>query len=189
MSVAEGANALGSLTPNELSARLREERDCTLRDITINLFVESLAYSPMMHKLLYVSSTKRDMPEHELLVILEKARANNAALNVTGLLLYIDGGFLQVLEGERDALHHLYETIERDPRHWDTKLLIDEESPRNFGRWSMGFKMLGHEVDDASLTGITTGAIQGLIQPGGAKPVLDVLIRTFQTVQGEGEKL
>lgn len=70
-----------------------------------------------MHKLLYVSSTKRDLSEVALKPILATARNNNAVLDVTGLLLYIDGGFLQVLEGQRDVLHELYETIARDPRH------------------------------------------------------------------------
>lgn len=137
-----------------------------------------------MHKLLYVSSTKRDFPQDDLKAILKSARDNNASLGVTGLLLYIDGGFLQVLEGERDTLHKLYSEIAADPRHWDANLLLDEDAPRNFGDWCMGFKNLDGESGEAGLVGITQGAINGLIKPGSAKPILDILIRTFHTVQG-----
>lgn len=137
-----------------------------------------------MHKLLYVSSTKRDLPLLDLEAILAKARANNRSLGITGLLLYVDGGFLQVLEGEKDVIGRLYATIEKDGRHWDAKVLLDSHSPRNFGEWSMGFKALGNETRDEGLVGITQAAIRGLIKPGGAQPLLQVLLRTFYAVQG-----
>ena len=137
-----------------------------------------------MHKLLYVSSTKRNFPEAELRAILAKARAKNAALGITGLLLYMDGGFLQVLEGDRESVHSLYGIIARDSRHWDPKILFDEDAPRNFVSWSMGFKLLSERTDDYALVNATKAAIEGLIKPGAARPVLEVLIRTFQLVQG-----
>lgn len=136
-----------------------------------------------MHKLLYVSATRRGFPEAELKAILASARSNNARLGVTGLFLYMDGGFLQVLEGEKNTLHDLYSTIERDPRHWDTRVLMDGAYPRNFGEWSMGFESLGPDADPG-LVGITKEALEGLIKPGAARPVLDVLLRTFRSVQG-----
>jgi hypothetical protein len=137
-----------------------------------------------MHQLLYVSSTRRDFPQQELKEILAVARANNVALGVTGLLLYVDGGFLQVLEGERDVLHMLYTQIAKDTRHWEPKLLLDHEGERSFSQWSMGFKDLGDGSADAGLVGITQSAIKGLIKPGGAQPILDILIKTFCQVQG-----
>ena len=47
--------------------------------------------------------------------MLAVARTNSVALGVTGLLLSVDGGFLQVLEGERDVLHAPYAQIAKDP--------------------------------------------------------------------------
>jgi hypothetical protein len=136
-----------------------------------------------MHKLLYVSSTRREFPLQDLEDILGKARAKNTALGVTGLLLYVDGGFLQVLEGEENVLRQLYDTIAKDTRHWDARVLLDQKAPRNFGEWSMGFKVLTG-AEEAGLVGITQDAIRGLVRPGGAQPVLDVLLRTFCAVQG-----
>jgi len=91
-----------------------------------------------MHRLLYVSSTPQDFPHDELQSILRQSRDNNHRRDVTGLLLYIDGGFLQVLEGDRTALHDLYALIAKDTRHWDAKVLLDEEAPRNLvgGAWA-----------------------------------------------------
>jgi hypothetical protein len=98
--------------------------------------------------------------------------------------LYIDGGFLQVLEGEHGVIHQLYNAIAKDPRHWDAKLLLDQAAPRNFSEWSMGFKALADDRAEAGLVDLTQGALKGLIKPGGAQPILDVLIKTFNSVQG-----
>ncbi|MFO1249048.1 MAG: BLUF domain-containing protein [Alphaproteobacteria bacterium] len=38
----------------------------------------------------------------------KRSRANNALLGITGLLLHIDGGFLQMLEGEERSVRELY---------------------------------------------------------------------------------
>ena len=136
-----------------------------------------------MHQLLYVSATRRDLPEDVLKAILAVSRANNARLNVTGLLLYLDGGFLQILEGARQTLHQLYAVIAKDSRHWEERLLLDQAGTRNFREWSMGFKSLDDSADPR-IVGMTQSAIRGLIQPGGAQPVMDILIRTFQNVHG-----
>ncbi len=50
-----------------------------------------------MQQMLYVSATRRDLSQDELQDILAASRANNAHLGVTGLLLYLDGGFLQLI--------------------------------------------------------------------------------------------
>jgi hypothetical protein len=74
---------------------------------------------------------------------LERSRERNGALGVTGLLLYKDGNFLQVLEGEADVVRPLFGKIERDPRHRGIIKVIDEEgAEREFPEWSMGFRDL-----------------------------------------------
>jgi hypothetical protein len=56
------------------------------------------------------------------------------------MLLYDDGSFLQVLEGDCEPLVALYARILLDPRHKDiTKLLEREIDERQFGDWKMGF--------------------------------------------------
>jgi hypothetical protein len=90
--------------------------------------------------LAYVSSATRLLSADELHELLETCRAINAARQVTGALLYQDGNFMQVIEGERDVIETLYETITRDSRHRNLTVLIRGTTPEpQFGAWSMAF--------------------------------------------------
>jgi hypothetical protein len=62
------------------------------------------------------------------------------------MLLYRDGDFLQVLEGEEQAVRKACERIYDDKRH-NTNLELDQSDieERDFGQWSMGFKRLTNE--------------------------------------------
>lgn len=58
-------------------------------------------------------------------------------------MLYKEGNFLQVLEGEESAVRALFATIESDPRHRGAIVLMeDEEESLLFDEWSMGFRNL-----------------------------------------------
>ena len=94
----------------------------------------------MVRQLVYSSVETVEFDEESLLELLGLARTKNSKLGVTGMLLYAEGTFLQVLEGEEDVVEALFAKIERDPRHTDTRLLLrtDVEEP-SFGDWSMGF--------------------------------------------------
>lgn len=54
--------------------------------------------------LIYGSSSTDRFSEADLVPLLQQAREKNQRLNVTGMLLYRDGNFLQVLEGERETV-------------------------------------------------------------------------------------
>ncbi len=101
-----------------------------------------------MFRLIYVSSARKLMDKDALLGILAKAREKNARLGITGMLLYKDGNFLQLLEGEERIVRGIYETIARDTRHFDTMITMEEAvSERMFTEWSMGF----HDLSDPAL--------------------------------------
>jgi hypothetical protein len=72
--------------------------------------------------LIYSSTASHAMTRAELQTILEDARSGNAAHDVTGLLVYVDGVFLQILEGERDTLTSLVSRITNDTRHRDLQI-------------------------------------------------------------------
>ena len=68
------------------------------------------------------------------------ARIKNQRLDVTGMLLYHQGSFLQVLEGPAAAVDPLLATIGADQRHHKLMLLLRREiEARNFADWKMGF--------------------------------------------------
>lgn len=71
--------------------------------------------------------------------ILVQARENNARLGITGLLLTVNGHYLQVLEGPRRAVDALFKRIEKDARHGGVSLLLRTASHAPiFPMWSMG---------------------------------------------------
>jgi hypothetical protein len=95
------------------------------------------------YQLIYLSRSMVPFDTPEMVSLLQKCRANNTLLDITGLLLYTpDGRFLHVLEGRRDAVRHLYlNRISHDPRHFDIRVL--DEGPcweRTFPQWRMGFR-------------------------------------------------
>jgi Sensors of blue-light using FAD len=136
-----------------------------------------------MRQLLYVSNCARDIVASDLNAILETARRNNGALGITGLLIYIDGGFLQVLEGEDGPVGEIYARVCADKRHWNTRVLLDREAPRAFGQWSMGFERLdGEDPETAGMFGVTREAIAGKLSPTAGK-VVATMLETFYRVQ------
>ena len=70
-----------------------------------------------MIQITYLSSATRAMSQDDLEDILKTARETNARLGITGMLLYGNKTFIQILEGEEDVVHELIKTIKRDPRH------------------------------------------------------------------------
>ena len=94
----------------------------------------------MLYELLYTSVAKWKMSSNELIELLEQSRKKNLGLNITGLLVYQNGEFMQILEGEKETVLELYDTITNDERHRSVKTFWEDSiSERGFSRWAMGF--------------------------------------------------
>ncbi len=94
-----------------------------------------------MIQISYISSAVEPMSKQALLGLLQECRESNAGRGVTGMLLYGNGTFLQVLEGEERVIDALVEKIRRDPRHTDLQILQRTTiERRQYSDWSMGFK-------------------------------------------------
>lgn len=95
-----------------------------------------------------------DMKPAALGALLEVCRRNNAAADVSGMLLYRDGSFFQVLEGEREVVDALYQKIALDTRHHRTTKIISESiAERDFANWTMGHPKISPK-EQASLPGL-----------------------------------
>ena len=93
----------------------------------------------MLVRLLYASRAAKSVNAKVIAAILAECQTNNPARGITGVLCYSDEIFLQVLEGGRDSVCETFNTIVRDPRHEQVRLLHFEEiSERRFGGWTMG---------------------------------------------------
>ncbi|NVO05762.1 MAG: BLUF domain-containing protein [Rhodoferax sp.] len=96
-------------------------------------------------QLIYLSDLV-DRDESQLGAILDSAQRHNSRDDITGMLLYAEGNFLQVLEGAPERVHATFERIRRDRRHRNIVTLLDEAVPqRHFANWSMGYKQLRPE--------------------------------------------
>lgn len=106
-----------------------------------------------MFRILYLSTANQPFSSGDLSELLQKAMARNDATQVTGMLVYSDGDFLQVLEGEATNVVGIYDRISIDPRHRDISVLQRGlgYGDRLFPSWSMGFKRVPDEelIDDA----------------------------------------
>ncbi len=95
----------------------------------------------MLVRLAYTSRSPVAIDDALLQSIFSASQTNNAAHGITGVLCVDAPGqiFLQVLEGSRPNVNHLYNVIVRDDRHHDI-LLLDyaEIRERQFASWRMG---------------------------------------------------
>ena len=133
-----------------------------------------------MRQLLYASNTSRDQSASVLDNILASSRKNNVKAGITGVLLYIEGGFMQILEGDASAVTETYDRISKDRRHWNTTVLLDRDAPRAFGEWSRGFTRLVKDFDLGAFA-LTEDAIHGRLKPSASGEIM-TLLRTFYRV-------
>jgi len=100
--------------------------------------------------IVYVSSASRSFDERQLLLMLRTFQANNERANITGMLLYKGGNFMQAIEGPKAAVQALFEKIQKDPRHTAVfKLLERPITQREFSNFYMGFQNVDALPPDA----------------------------------------
>ena len=120
----------------------------------------------MLSKLIYASQAVKPFSERELAKLLVAARNHNAGHGLSGLLLYAQQSFLQILEGELDELTALYSRIATDPRHTRLRLLSSTPiTTRKFALWSMGFEQVGDAQLSATLDGFVPETEYPLVNP------------------------
>jgi hypothetical protein len=96
-----------------------------------------------MYHIIYLSSAVTFFSKDELKELLVKARKFNLKLNITGILFYNDGNFLQAIEGDKKDVQALFEKIKSDPRHKQIVTLFSESiNAREYPEWSMAYRDL-----------------------------------------------
>ncbi|MGB3798041.1 MAG: BLUF domain-containing protein [Alteraurantiacibacter sp.] len=106
-----------------------------------------------LSRLLYTSDACiRDSDAPAIIQVHEMAHASsrrNAASQLTGALLFVENQFIQVLEGDPEAIEQTFEKICCDLRHTNVKLVdLASVSERMFPEWEM--KVLS-EMQETSL--------------------------------------
>ncbi|GAA6139534.1 hypothetical protein NBRC116583_32810 [Arenicella sp. 4NH20-0111] len=95
-----------------------------------------------LRTIVYVSSAIENVRGFRVPLGLSKicqvARKNNAETGITGILTFSKGHFLQIIEGDNDAIGHLFDAICKDKRHCDVVKILDTTTDtRSFTGWSM----------------------------------------------------
>jgi hypothetical protein len=103
-------------------------------------------------QMVYASAASSEFAPSDLDEVLRVARERNALIGVTGMLLYVESSFLQILEGDINRLDLLFDRIKDDPRH--TQILLLLRAPidqRSFTSWTMGYSQVTFgEIQEAS---------------------------------------
>jgi hypothetical protein len=104
----------------------------------------ALRFEVLMDRLIqviYVSSTTEDISEHDTVQFLKQARTANRKHDVSGMMIYVGGCFLQLLEGEPAKVQSVCASIFHDKR--DMRLILREPiAERQFPDWIMGFEAI-----------------------------------------------
>ena len=99
-----------------------------------------------MISLTYLSTAAVELRREELTRLLETCRANNQQHDLTGLLVYAGGHFIQTLEGPAQVVDAAFTRISADPRHRDVFVTLREDvEDRFFPSWSMAFEHVPDE--------------------------------------------
>lgn len=103
----------------------------------------------MIKQLTYVSALAPHYDASCVREIWTTSMRSNKANHITGMLLYVNDSFLQVLEGLPGRIDQLYQTIRSDPRHTAELKILDLDLPeRQFGQWSIGYASLSPDEAD-----------------------------------------
>lgn len=84
----------------------------------------------MRYIISYVSTADPNLSPEGVKDLFENATDYNNSQNITGILLYSENNFFQLLEGEEYKLKKLYSKIEKDPRHKNLIKFLEKPATR-----------------------------------------------------------
>lgn len=90
----------------------------------------------MIRTIVYISNSVNLIEENTLNELFFQTMLNNTLNDITGVLIYKEGTFIQILEGNVPTLNNLFKKIETDVRHNNiTKILDRMNGKRLFGKF------------------------------------------------------
>lgn len=117
-----------------------------------------------VYRLIYKSRVARHVRWADAQAIATRAAPRNAALQLTGVLLYTASHFIQALEGEEQRVREVLQRISKDARHSHVEVVLEEtQVPRAFKAWAMRAVLPRKELDAQAIS---------LLAPAEAKALL-----------------
>ena len=95
--------------------------------------------APMLYTFVYCSRATEGVDEVEVNRIVEAAQRRNFTRGITGVLVFGNGVFFQLLEGPAVQVQKLIANLQSDPRHCDVVSLdwSEERRERLYPNWEM----------------------------------------------------
>jgi Sensors of blue-light using FAD len=138
------------------------------------------------------------MQTDDLQELLDHSRRKNAANGITGALIYSEGMFLQIIEGDKVVLQDLMTKIRRDVRHESVFVLRESEIPKAmFSSWKMAYvsatkkqvaKWVGVSTLNESAESLTETAEEQNRTTQFAQDILSLLVADDTTEARVGER-
>lgn len=127
----------------------------------------------------YFSTAVESTTEADIMDIVAFSRTKNERLGITGVLLYLNGQIVQVLEGQQSIIENLYKSIQVDPRHTNVRTVISHPiGQRLFSHWYMGYEMLTTQQYD-EVRGLLPLESQDMVSPDAQQPVILRMLQRF----------
>jgi hypothetical protein len=143
----------------------------------------------MLVEFLYNSASVLSQPTNmDLDHILASARRRNMAEEITGMLLYYRGEFVQILEGEKKSVENIYDKfIGPDLRHTAlNKVHQNTISHRSFSEWSMGF--IGAQEIESRMPSSAIGILMNMLTNEAKSKPLSFGLNAFVSIYNQMRK-
>ena len=136
-----------------------------------------------MHRLAYVSTADESLSAMDLQDILEAALRNNGKAEVKGTVLFNGVNFLQILEGPKEGVEHIYSRICSDDRHHHIMTIFRENASRRvFDDSPMTLNTVNCPVGTLP-DGMTLSSDINLFLPADLPNYLHNMIESFNTTR------
>ncbi len=100
--------------------------------------IKTLVNATELFHLVYVSRTTKAFLEHDIENIVHVSQRNNRRLDITGILAFGNGRFMQFLEGSEIDVIQIFSIIKQDLRHHNIDVIRRGNIPRRqFSDWHM----------------------------------------------------
>ncbi|SHI76721.1 BLUF domain-containing protein [Aquimarina spongiae] len=88
----------------------------------------------------YISNASEKLTDQDIETLLLDAKVFNNQNNISGILIYSDFTFFQVIEGEYNIIKSLFERIEQDYRHYNIlKILEIKSEKKEYHKYNTNF--------------------------------------------------
>lgn len=78
------------------------------------------------HVIAYVSSANSNLSKEDVADLFKQVNNFNNSHDITGVLLYAETNFFQLIEGDEKEIKSLFSQIEKDPRHSNIIVFVNK---------------------------------------------------------------